>query len=259
MIYIVVALKVEAQELIKQYKLKKNILSSFDIYESNNISLVITGIGRDNAIMATSALLSCNKPKKSDSLINFGICASPLDIGSILHINSISFKDKTFYPDILFETPFKESSLTSFEEPIDNPYKTSVDMEAFWIYKVAQKFFKSSSIFIIKLVSDNFEPSKVTKEQTLELINSNKNKIFEFIKLVELNSPKEFYSDNEQNIIDKLKKHFTSSQFTNLEDAIKYFKLKTDKEFHLDTNFLDELNKLQKKRALDEYIAQLRS
>ncbi len=259
MIYIVVALKVEAQEIINKYKLKKNVSLNFDIYENKNIYLVISGMGRDNALMATTALLSYKKPKKSDSLINFGICASVLEIGTLLHINSISFKDKTFYPDILFETSLDDSTLTSFEEPMDGFYKTAVDMEAFWIYKVAQKFFKSSSIFIVKLVSDNFEPSKVNKENITKLINLTSESVIQFIELVDQKAPKEFYSENEEIILIELKKHFTSSQVVNLEDAIKYFKLKNNKEFYLDISLLKELNKLQKKKVLDEYISQLRS
>ena len=141
MLYIICALKSEAQAFVDKYKLPKN-------KQNSQLKLIVSGMGRDNMFSATQELVK--EMNDNDTIINVGICGG----------------DKKFSIGELIDA--RENNLTCVDVEIsqDSKYEL-VDMESDGFIR-ATKDVKNKYIF--KVVSDHFEPHKVTKEKTKSLI-----------------------------------------------------------------------------------------
>ncbi|OHE15745.1 MAG: hypothetical protein A2525_00905 [Sulfurimonas sp. RIFOXYD12_FULL_36_11] len=177
MLYIVAALKSEAQAFVDKYKLTKTKCGNFTLFIGEDLKLVISGIGSAKAKKATSMLIEKFVPIESDIFINVGICGAnqKYKIGKLLEIGSVIYEDKTFVinENLSHVLTCKES------EVYDNFYEI-VDMESFGFYE-ATKEIRNRRIY--KVVSDHFEPSCVTKEGTKMLISSVINEIIQKAKI----------------------------------------------------------------------------
>ncbi len=141
MIYILVALKAEAQAFVDKYKLSKT-------KQNSKITIVISGIGSDNMLKTAKNIVEIMK--KDDIIVNVGICGA----------------DKKFQIGQLIDG-LKEN-LTCVNNEISEIGKYElVDMESEGFVEATNKI-KNKHIF--KVVSDHFEPHKVTKEKTKSLI-----------------------------------------------------------------------------------------
>ena len=78
MIYIVTALKPEAQAFVDFYKLKKSKLGNYTAFIDNNITLIVSGIGVVNARLATQTLINHFDITDDDIYLNIGICGASL-------------------------------------------------------------------------------------------------------------------------------------------------------------------------------------
>lgn len=169
MIFISTALFPEAKPLIELLELK--ILrekSAFPIYQNENYSLVVSGIGKISSAIATSFLLSRfeNLIQESSWILNYGICGSPKELARIgesflIHKVTDQGSGKNVYPDLVFQSPLQESSLVTVDKPVfenesSDHKSTLVDMEAFGFFQAAKKYFTSDKIRIVKTVSDHF-------------------------------------------------------------------------------------------------------
>ncbi len=68
MIFIVTALDCEARPLIQHYKMRRcQQFKPFPLYQGDNISLVVSGIGATNAMLATATLAGMNAGQSVDS------------------------------------------------------------------------------------------------------------------------------------------------------------------------------------------------
>jgi len=151
MIYIITALKSEAQAFVDKYKL--------DSSKSNNhITIIISGIGRDKMFLASQKVVTILK--ECDIIVNIGICAADrkFKIGELLP------------QDIL---------LTCVDEPIKTQDKyLAVDMESAGFLDATHQI---TNTYMFKIVSDHFEPDKVTKDKTKQLIFEKIDTIMEII------------------------------------------------------------------------------
>ena len=150
MIYIMVALKAEAQAFVDKYKLKN--------YKNDEISIIITGIGSDAMFRATTNILKIFK--KDDVILNVGICGA----------------NKNYTIGQLIDSRFDKITCSDME--VSKSGSNIVDMESLG-FTNATKNIKNS--FMFKVVSDHFEPKKVTKDKAKQLIF---NKIDEMMKRV---------------------------------------------------------------------------
>jgi len=150
MIYILTALKAEAQAFVDKYKLKQ--------YKNEDIEVIITGMGVDAMSKKTSQTLK--KLSKNDTIINVGICGASknYNIGELIDAR---------YTDI-----------TCIDYEMTKDIYDVVDMESASFLE-ATNGFKNS--FIFKVVSDHFEPKTVSKDMAKKLIF---NQIDEIIKRV---------------------------------------------------------------------------
>lgn len=151
MIYIIVALKSEAQAFVEKFKLGQN-------KQNENLSLIISGMGSENMYKATSEIVKKMSPK--DTIINVGICGASkkYTIGQLLDERDIV--------------------LTCVDHEVDYKQYDVVDMESSG-FKDATKDVDKKYIF--KIVSDHFEPRSVKKDIAKKLIFNNIDEIMEKI------------------------------------------------------------------------------
>lgn len=197
MIYIVTAMYTEAKPIIEMYKLKKNISNrEFQVFESKNISLIISGVGKLNSAVATTQLISCKNIREEDVILNIGICGTNKTdflIGDIFYINKITDHDskRNYFPDILFRHNFREASIETFSQIVKDKNTMKVplcDMESSGFYFSASKYFSPHQIFLLKVISDrlteyiqNVKVSDLIQKHLLD-IDKFINEVFRCIK-----------------------------------------------------------------------------
>jgi len=152
MLYVLCALKPEAQAFIDKYKLDKS-------KKNENITLIISGVGRKNMFDAARKLVS--SMDKDDIILNIGICGAShaYKVGELID----GFK----------------TGLTCVDEAVNtkNIYEV-VDMESSGFLEATKEV---QNRYMYKIVSDNFEPQKVTKEKTKQLIFEKIDEVMEII------------------------------------------------------------------------------
>jgi len=233
MIYLITALDAEAKPLCDHYRLKRDSSLPYTLYRNDEIVLLVSGIGKANAMMALSALLGWRIPEAGDILVNIGICGAPSEytIGEALLIHQIFEGERHYYPDILYSHTLREVSLVCIDSPQSIVRDYPVDMESGAVFQAASRFFKLHQIAFIKIVSDHFTPENVTKEGAMELVRSHVNTVDNLmhnLQSVQLDST--LFTAEERVKINALKEHFTKSQGDALEDALCYFRLKNPEQ-----------------------------
>jgi len=137
-----VALKAEAQAFVDKYKLKN--------YKNENISVVITGMGKENMEISTCQVLK--EMTQHDKIVNVGICGA----------------SKKYAIGELIDGCKTEICCIDYEA--DDGEFDIVDMESDGFFE-ATKGIKNRYMF--KVVSDHFEPHKITKDLAKKLIFEN--------------------------------------------------------------------------------------
>lgn len=232
MIYLTCALDAEARPLLEHYRLKRDYSLPYTLYKGDGVLLLITGIGRSNAMLALSALMGYRIPTKEDILINIGICGAPDTylLGEALLIHQIMDPERSYYPDILYPHPLRETGLVCVDTPVSSPSPFPVDMESGGIFQAASRFLKLHQMAFVKIVSDHFEPHNVTKEGAIHLVQSHIRTLESLIaSLQEVSSDPALFTPEEMEQIEGWKAHFTVAQGVKLEEALSYFRLKTPK------------------------------
>jgi len=165
MIYIVTALKPEAQAFVDFYKLKKSKLGNYTIFTNENITLIISGLGVINARHATQTLINHFDITDDDIYLNIGICGASreYEIGKLLEIGSITYQEINYI--------FKDKKeIVCVDSEVSNNSYHIVDMESYGFYDAVIHSPAIKNFYIFKVVSDHFEPHKVTKDATKSLI-----------------------------------------------------------------------------------------
>lgn len=259
MIYICTAIYAEAQSIIKKLNLKKDLKSSqFQIFQNEEIKLIITGVGKIKAAIAVTYLLVNNKPSASDILINIGICGAyeGTTIGTAYACNKIIDYDtkNTFFPDMLIKQPFEEASIITcpFVMKSDKiKLNTKLfDMEAAGVYQAAVVFMQIHQIVFIKIVSDIINKTNINIKNTdeanitnirmdknsnintnyvAELIEANSLQIINFINNLKTGVFEDInmFSENEEEIIETLvgNLRLTTAMKEKLRQSLTYYKL----------------------------------
>jgi len=143
MIYIIVALKAEAQAFIDK-----------------KIPVIISGIGAENMFKSTNEIVK--KMKEDDILVNVGICGA----------------SKKYKIGQLIDGFAEELSCVDKEISDKNKYNI-VDMESAGFIQASLAV---KNKYMYKIVSDHFEPNIVTKDGAKKLIFDKIDEIMEKIK-----------------------------------------------------------------------------
>lgn len=163
MIYMAVALYVEAEPLIKYMKLKRDsAYDKFQVFTSPNVRLVLTGPGEIHGAVAVSYVCALCPPGRGDIFVNFGICGAAADIprGRLFLIHSIveETTGRRFYPDLLWEHEFETAAIETVPVPagtMEGRRARLVDMEAAGIYQAAQIYFMQHRMLFFKVAFDH--------------------------------------------------------------------------------------------------------
>ena len=92
----VIALKGEAEEIIKNYAMKRVETTPFPVYKNKDLDmwLILSGIGQLNAVAATSYLYVKSDASYNTIWINFGIVGSRnFKVGDLIQIDKITSSD----------------------------------------------------------------------------------------------------------------------------------------------------------------------
>lgn len=160
MIRLVVALPAEARPLIQYFKLKPPAFHGlFPIYRNDQITLVISGIGKMAAAAATSYVHTVSGEHRNCAWLNVGVAGHAYrNCGQGLLANRIM--DKTtgqcWYPHNLLGLPFEDASLVTVDIPeTEYPGEMMYDMEAAGYCFAASRSSSSELIHCYKIISDN--------------------------------------------------------------------------------------------------------
>ena len=178
MLYIVVALKPEAQAFVDKYRLKKSKLSSFTLFSDKDMKLIVSGVGEGKSREATQVLVNHFDITDDDTYINVGICAANSNhkIGTLIELGTIFFEEKEY----IFKT-LKNKILCS-KTPVSKEVYAIVDMESFGFYDAVIHNPAIKNFHIFKVVSDHFQPEEVNKENTKMLIFNQIHAITQLLK-----------------------------------------------------------------------------
>jgi len=272
MVFIATALYIEAKPLIEYFGLKKDVGNRyFQVFRNEEITLVVTGVGKINSSIAVSHAATRYLWDPQSFIINIGVCGSKdmnEKIGNIYLINKIVDNEthKNYIPDILIDHPFEESDIETFNYIVkDKELMTArlCDMETSGFYQAASKFFKTHRIYILKIVSDSTDFEDVSKDKIYELIKNKLKEIDEFIKILK-NSFKtsDIFSFYEREIINFLsqKLKLTASQGQIFYKACLHYKVRKGRNIDFLKNFCDVQvnNKEERKRAFEKILSHLR-
>ena len=242
MLYIVIALYIEAKPLISLFNLKKdNTYTKFQVFSNENIKLIISGTGKIKSATALTYLISNKDIKENEYIINIGFIASlnnNSQLGDIVYISKIqnAYSDTTFYPEIIYKHNFLEGSLTTFDKIIDNKIENIeyIDMEAYGFFQTASIFFKKDKIIVLKIISDILKEN--VKDRILfdfeddNLFNESYKKIYDFLlKFVNIpTDSRNNFNNNEQDLIKKVLENLKLSDTMTYElfNILKYLKIK---------------------------------
>lgn len=170
-LFLIIAHHHEARPFIDALRLKKEMKShSFEVFRSQTVKLIISGIGKVRSGMAVAHLCGIYPPDASDVIANVGLCAghSDIQIGSVIRANYVqdAGTSKGFAPDILYHEKCIEGRVVTVDKPkLDMPDpETFYDMEASGFMEGAYRYFSPERSFILKTVSDHGNFFKISKE-----------------------------------------------------------------------------------------------
>ena len=166
LLYIVVALKAEAQAFMERYKLKKSKLTAFTLYSNASMKLIISGLGVINARVATQTLINHFDITDEDEFLNIGICGASkaFKIGEVLEIGTIVYEQTPYIFDV------KKREITCVDEAVSQTKYDIVDMESYGFYDAIIHNPAIKNFSIIKVVSDHFKPQSVSKDGAKNLL-----------------------------------------------------------------------------------------
>jgi len=233
MINFVVALACEAKPLIRALNLKSAAnYANFPLYENDQFRLIISGIGKLNAAIATSYLASVNKNEKNNVWLNIGVAGHmDADIGTPFIANKITDggSNLNWYPIFIRLLVVKSTSLVT-QDHAQKEFKpnTLYDMEAAGFYLAASRFNTTEFVHSLKIVSDNqTSPAGYLPEKEVSQLIATNLEIIEQTAL-QLNEPAQQWQSISQAAPDYDKFlaqwHFTVYQQNNLKQLLKRWK-----------------------------------
>lgn len=266
MVYIAVALGIEAKPIIKYFNLKRdNNIKKLQVFKNERITLIVTGVGILKSAIALTYILSQENIKENDIFLNIGICGAKSEkyqIGEVVLCNKIvnSELKRGYYPDMIFNHPFREGSLESFNTTIycgDNVNEDLVDMEGAGLFEATTYFFQNYQVNFLKIVSDYLD-REVVREEAEILISEALFQIDDWLKEREkfqVEKELEFSVDESQEIANLVERaRFTTAMENELKNLLIYYKLsgKNLKEILKKYIDMEIKDKRDSKKILDE-------
>ncbi len=154
------ALHCEAKPLIDRYRLQKHHgQTAFDVYQQQDIAVVVSGIGALNMAAATAWAAAYLDSSPSNGWINLGVAGHrSLAVGELRVASKVSAAgDKHFiYPVPLARQQLPLAPLVSHPQPQTSyPDDALCDMEAYAFIHTASRFAPLELCQSLKIISDN--------------------------------------------------------------------------------------------------------
>ena len=190
MIYLTTALACEAKPLVDFYRLKKETASNaFPCYRSEEMGLVVSGMGRIAMAAATAYLGAYYRANAGISIwLNVGVAGhSTLEPGSAVLVDKVTEHGTTkhWYPLFVKMPALPSCSLTT----VDTPEKTYVmqtlyDMEGSAFIETAARFTHFEFVHLYKVVSDNADSgiAHINKQFVSQVIENKTEEIDQLIQ-----------------------------------------------------------------------------
>ena len=239
MLYIVVALYIEAKPLISLFNLKKdNSYTKFQVFSNEDVKLIISGTGRVKSATALTYLVSKEDIKKNDYIVNIGFVASNKNsqLGDIVYVSKIqnAYSDFDFYPEMIYKHNFLEGSLTTFDSIVEKKIENTeyIDMEAYGFFQTASIFFKKDKIMVLKIVSDilkdKVEDRVLADFKNENLFSESYNNIYKFLVNFKAVNDDSDFTITEQELIKKVLENLRLSDTMTYElfNILRYLKIK---------------------------------
>ena len=177
----VIALKAEAEEIIKKYALERVATTPFLVYKNRDIDiwLVLSGIGQINAVAATTYLYVKSDASYNTIWINLGIVGSRnFKVGELVQIDKITSNDfrENYYPSpVTFKkNNIERSNLITVNRPEELFKNDGVyDMEGYAFFSFAKKIASYELVSVLKIISDipGTDISKIDKLEVERLVS----------------------------------------------------------------------------------------
>jgi adenosylhomocysteine nucleosidase len=170
---IVMATMIEAKPFVQKMPLRQARKTPFFLFRNKQVLLLVSGIGKANAAMATAYLCLAFKPHLIFNLGAAGAARPGYDLGEIFHIRKIVEPDR---PDLKTGKPcihrpdllegFKTAKLATSDRAVLDPENRQViaqnadllDMEGASVVQTCRTF--ESRCFLFKFVSDTPEHTR---------------------------------------------------------------------------------------------------
>ncbi|WCL49867.1 5'-methylthioadenosine/S-adenosylhomocysteine nucleosidase family protein [Leptospira sp. GIMC2001] len=229
------ALPAEAKTLRNRLGLKKiRSIRKMEIFQKENLSLVVSGVGKVNTAVAIASVSSLY-PQSSDYYLNLGICGSCRSdqlVGEAFMVSKCTDigTGRSYYPDLISSSPWKSASIASFDKPVigiaPDGYDL-VDMEASAFFQSAIYFAESHRIHSVKIVSDHLEGNFCKAEDIESWMDKNMDSIISWLEF-QSNPTKDLDSSielaqNIHTIVDSIAKNLrlTATQTFTLQNVIE--------------------------------------
>lgn len=214
-------------------------------------AIIVSGIGKLRSAIATAALVAGTQ-ESTPIIVNVGVCAAPetYPLGSLYYANRIvdHASNRAWHPDPIIDSPFNESTLTTFDAPVSapppgSPAVTLVDMEGSGFAEAAAVYTAPSAWASLKVVSDHFAPHDLSAERITSAIAPHVDGIDNFIgSLVAAHTGERFtFSPEDKALLERFLTSYrlTASQKRILTSAAREFILRTEGDLSLLRRFLD--------------------
>ena len=158
----VIALKAEAEEIIKNYALERVVTKPFPVYKNRDIDiwLVLSGIGQISAVAATTYLYVKSDASDNTIWMNLGIVGSRnFKVGELVQIDKITsndFRDNHYPSPATFKNNNVERSNLITVNKSEALFENDgvYDMEGYAFFSFAKKIASYELISVLKIISD---------------------------------------------------------------------------------------------------------
>jgi adenosylhomocysteine nucleosidase len=176
MIRFVTALTAEATPIVERFRMTRRE-GSFPIYISDNVSLVVSGMGKRASAAATAYLHARTEENPNPVWVNVGIAGhQTFTPGKLLVAHTIRDEatGKCWFPPQLSRSAAKAEVITVEQTETVFDSEAVYDMEASGFYPTASFFSTGEFVQCLKIVSDNRESkaSELTRDRIREVVSN---------------------------------------------------------------------------------------
>jgi hypothetical protein len=156
---LVVALPAEARPIIDHFGLRATSVGSpFSLFSNDNMTLILSGIGKVAAAAATATLYAATGGGRQAGWLNIGIAGHPsLPMGTARLVNKVQDQSsgRSWYPPPVLAVDLARESLLSVDK-VERTYASTClyEMEAAGFYPTACRFSTAELVHCFKVVSD---------------------------------------------------------------------------------------------------------